>query len=84
VTKTLTPIPTEDTRKTAAASGSKIHIWSRPQNTWNSGGVNPFTGGPSGLSQEVPHVIKDSTPSTVFLLFFMEVIQLLVVETNKY
>jgi hypothetical protein len=33
----------------AAASGSKVCIWSRPQDTWNSGGD------PSGLRiQEVP------------------------------
>jgi hypothetical protein len=29
-------------------------------------------------------VNKDSTPITIFLLFFVEVIQLLVAETNKY
>jgi hypothetical protein len=34
--------------------------------------------------QEMPHVNKDAKPITIFLLFFMEVIQLLVVETNKY
>jgi hypothetical protein len=34
--------------------------------------------------QEAPHVNKDYTPITVFLLSFMEVIQLLVAETNKY
>jgi len=58
-----------------AASVSQVHIWSRPQVTWNSGGVHTFTGGPSGLRvQEAIHVTKDSTPITVFLLFFMGVI----------
>jgi len=33
--------------------------------------------------QEGRHANKDSTPITVFLLFFMDVIQLLVAETNK-
>jgi len=27
---------------------------------------------------------QDSTPITIFLLFFMEVIQMLVADTNKY
>jgi len=46
--------------------------------------VHPFSGGPSGLRiEEVPHVNKYSAPVTVFLLF-MEVIQLLVAEANKY
>jgi hypothetical protein len=69
----------------AIASVSQVHIWSRPQNTWNFGHVHPFTGGPSGVRiQEVPHVNNDSTPVTVFLLFFMEMIQLLVAETDRY
>jgi len=25
------------------ASGSQVHVWSRPQHPWNSGGVHPFT-----------------------------------------
>jgi hypothetical protein len=69
----------------AVESRRQVHIWSRPQNSWNSGGVHPFTGSPSELRiQEPPHVNKDSTPVTVFLLFFMEAIELLVAETNKY
>jgi hypothetical protein len=60
-------------------------MWSRPQATWNSGGVHPFIGGSSGLRiWEVPHVKKDSTPITAFLIFFMKVIQLSVADTNKY
>jgi hypothetical protein len=53
--------------------------------TWNSGGVHPFSGSTSGLrTQEVPHVNKDSTPITVFLCFFMKMIQLLVADTTEY
>jgi hypothetical protein len=36
------------------------------------------------LMHEVPQVNKDSTPITVFLIFFMEVIWLLVADANKY
>jgi hypothetical protein len=69
---------------TVATSGSQVHIWSRSHDTWNSGGVCPFTGDLSELRiQELPHVNKESTPITIPLLF-MEVIQLLVAETNKY
>jgi hypothetical protein len=93
VTKTQTPTQTltntdtdgEHDEDSAAASGSQVHNWPRPQDTWNSGGVHPFTWHPSRVRiQEAPHVNKDSTPITIFLLFFMEVIQLLVAETNKY
>jgi len=66
----------------AAASGTQIHIWSRPQDTWNSDSVHPFTEGPSGLTiQEMPHVNKDSTLRIVFFLFSRKVRQLLVVLT---
>jgi hypothetical protein len=66
-------------------TGSQDKIWSRPQHAWNSGGVHPFIGALSGLKiQEAPHVNTDSLPITVFLLLFMDVIQLLVAETNKY
>jgi hypothetical protein len=47
--------------------------------------VSPFTAGLIGLrTQNAPHVIKDSMPVTVSFHFFMEVIQLLVTDTNKY
>jgi hypothetical protein len=37
------------------------------------------------IQEMMPHGNKDSTtPITIFLLFFKEVIQLLVAETNKY
>jgi hypothetical protein len=41
-----------------------------------------FIGPPSGKSMEAAHVTSESTPFTV-LLFFMEIITLLVVETNS-
>jgi hypothetical protein len=60
------------------ACGSQIYVW-------NLGGVCPFTGGCCGLRmQAVLHVNKDSASTTIFLLFFMEVTELLVAETNKY
>jgi hypothetical protein len=66
-------------------SGSQDNIWLRPQHTCNSGGIHTFIGSLNGLRiQEAPHVNKHSNPVTVFFLFFTEVIQLLVAETNNY
>jgi hypothetical protein len=67
-----------------SVSGSQVHVWSRPQQPWNSDGVHPFIGHPCELRvQEVPYMNMDSTPFTTFLLFFMEVSQLLEAETDK-
>jgi hypothetical protein len=45
--------------------------------------VHTFTGH-GGLQQnEAPHIIKDSSPLGVFMFFF-EIVQLLVEETNRY
>jgi hypothetical protein len=47
--------------------------------------IHRFTGDPSGLRQsQAPTVNKHSTPLSVFMLFFLDIIQLLVVETNRY
>jgi hypothetical protein len=59
-------------------------MFGEDHNTWNSAGIFPFTGGPCGLKiQEAPYINKDSTPITILLFFFMEVIQLMVAETNN-
>jgi hypothetical protein len=47
--------------------------------------IHRFTGGPSGIHYNAaPTINKDSTYLNVFTLFFLEIIQLLVVETNRY
>jgi hypothetical protein len=58
---------------------------------WNAGTkptvplVHRFTGCPSVLRlYEAPHIGKESTAISVFMLFFAEIIQLLVDETNRY
>jgi hypothetical protein len=57
----------------------------RPKHTWNSRGSHSFTGDPHGLRiQEVSHVNRDSTPVAIYLFFFVEVIHLLVEETDTY
>jgi hypothetical protein len=46
--------------------------------------VHTFTGAPNGKSIAAPPVTRESTPFSVLLLFFGEIITLLVVETNRY
>jgi hypothetical protein len=46
--------------------------------------VHTFTGDPTGKSSEAKHITRDSSPLRVLLLFFAEIITLLVVERNRY
>jgi len=46
--------------------------------------VHTFTGATNRKSREAAHVTSESTPLSVLLLFFTEIITLLVVETNRY
>jgi len=47
--------------------------------------VHTFTRGPRGKrNSEAPHLNDSSRPLRVFLLYFAEIIKLLVVETNRY
>ena len=47
--------------------------------------VHTFTGNPRGKrSSEASHLDDSSSPLSVFLLYFAEIITLLVVETNRY
>jgi len=46
--------------------------------------VQTFTWAPNGKSSEAAHITPESTPLTVLLLFFAEIVTLLVLETNRY
>jgi hypothetical protein len=46
--------------------------------------LHTFIGAPNGKSREATHVTRESTPPSVLLLFFVEIITLLVVEMNCY
>jgi hypothetical protein len=57
--------------------------------TWPSGPqrcvVHTFIGCPRGKrNSEAPHINDSSSPLSIFLLYFAEIITLLVVETNRY
>jgi len=58
-------------------------LWTMPPPPWRRV-VHNFTGAPNGKSKEAAHVTSESTPLSVLLLFFAEIITLLVVETNRY
>jgi len=58
--------------------------WTRPFGP-QTGVEHTFTGGPRGKrNSEAPHLNNSSRPLSVFLLYFAEIITLLVVETNRY
>ena len=46
--------------------------------------VHTFIGAPNEKSSEAAHITRESTPRSVLLLFFTEMITLLVVEMNRY
>ena len=58
--------------------------WTRPSGP-QRGVVHTFTGGPRGKrNSEAPHINDSSSPPSGFLLYFAEIITLLVVETSRY
>jgi hypothetical protein len=66
-------------------SSSSSSSWGPPEQHSRRGVNNHFTGGAVGKKpNEAPHVNADSTPFSVFMLYFSGIIHLLVVETNRY
>jgi hypothetical protein len=59
------------------------HWWSLPSRP-GSCVVHNFTGGPRGKKDSEGHINDSSSPLSVFLLYFAEIITLLVMETNRY
>ena len=46
--------------------------------------MHTFIGAPNRKSRNATHTTSESTPLSILLLFFTEIITLLVVETNRY
>jgi len=72
-----------------SGSGQQVQTSSPSQWTWPSGPqrsvVHTFTGGPRGKrDSEVPQINDSSSPLSIFLSYVVEIITLLVVETNRY
>jgi hypothetical protein len=73
----------EDTVAAGNVNGSQDNTLSKPQHPLNSGGVHPFIGTPSGLKiWRTPCEQGFDTDYRLFL-FFIDVIQLLMAETDK-
>ena len=66
-----------------AATSGRLPNWGLPQG--RNTNIRPFVGPAKGVKKsEAPHISKDSSPLSVFLLFFTEVFHLLVEQTNVY
>jgi len=57
--------------------------WTRPSCP-QSNVAHTYTGGPKGKDNEALHIKDGSSPLSIFLLYFAEIITKLVVETNSY
>ena len=67
----------------AATSGGGSPTWGPPPG--RNIKIEPFVGPAKGLkNSEAPHINKDSSPLAVLMLFFTEIFQLLVEQTNLY
>jgi len=71
----------EDDVGNAAGQQPQPCLWTLPPQSRRRV-VYTFTGAPNGKSREAAQVTSESTPLSVLLLFFVEIINLLVVETN--
>ena len=71
--------PDQQTLQQATTSRWTLPPWPRKSV------VHTYTGGPRGMkNSEAPHINDGSSPLSVFLLYFTEIISLLLVETNRY
>jgi hypothetical protein len=69
--------------ETQAATSGELPTWGPPQG--RNTNIRPFIGPAKGVKKcEAPHINKDSSPLSVLMLFFTEIFQLLVEQTNMY
>ena len=75
----------EDEEAVGNVTGQQLQpcVWALPPKPQKRV-VHTFTGASNGKSSEAVHITKESTPLSVRMLFFAEIITLLVVETNRY
>ena len=73
----------EQEDKPQAANGGGSPTWGPPQE--RNIKIHPFVGPAKGLkNSEALHINKDSSPLAVLMLFFTEIFQLLVEQSNLY
>jgi hypothetical protein len=76
------PSAQQDEAQAATCSGASP-TWGPPQG--RNINIHPFVGPAKGLkNSEAPHINKDSSPLSVLMLFFTQIFQLLVEQTNLY
>jgi hypothetical protein len=68
----------EDDVGNVAGQQPQLCLWKPPPESRRSV-VHTFIGAPKGKSSEAAHVMSESTPLSVLLMFFTEIIPLLVV-----
>jgi hypothetical protein len=73
----------EDDVGNVASQQPQLCLWKLPLESQRRV-VHTFIEAPNGKSSEAEHVTSESTPLSVLLMFFAEIITLLVVETNRY
>ena len=73
----------EEDKPQAGTSCGGIPTWGPPQG--RNTNIHPFVGPARGMRKsEASHINKDSSPLAVLMLFFAEIFQLLVEQTNMY
>jgi len=73
----------EDDVVNVAGQQPQPYLWTLPPQPRRRV-VYPFIGAPNRKSREAAHITSESTPLSILLLFFAEIITLLVVKTNRY
>jgi len=69
--------------ETQAATNSRLPNWGPHQG--RNTNIHPFVRPAKGVKKsEAPHINKDSSPLSVLMLFFTEILYLLVEQTNVY
>jgi len=75
-------ISAEEDKQQAETSGGRLPTWGPPQG--RNKNIHPFVGPPKGMKKsEAPHINKDSSPLSVLMLFFTEILHLLLYTTSN-
>ena len=84
------PTSSGQTSSTSIGTSASDRIQTGSDQQWTppsgpqTGVVHTFTGDPWGINSEAPGIDASSSPLRVFQLFFVEIITLLVAQTNRY
>ena len=69
----------------SSSDEEEIEIEFRHRRGTDTAGIHDFTGLPHGIKQSaVPNISPESSPLTIFFLFFRQIFVILLRETNRY